>query len=222
MRLSDLVLATLRSDGWAYFRAPAGQPLPSVVLRLAQQLGSPVSSRGRPDLVDRLVPLTREHAHPASMSSKYGQGALPLHVDTSHWPEPARYLVFACENPGESSRATSICPAQRLELGLSERRLLQRGIHLISNAKKSYYCSILASGRDFIRFDPGCMSAATRDGQEAWKLLSERLKAAVATSISWSLGDVLVIDNWRVFHGREDATGDDGRSLLRVLVKERS
>ncbi|WP_366936781.1 TauD/TfdA family dioxygenase [uncultured Thiothrix sp.] len=49
-------------------------------------------------------------------------------------------------------------------------------------------------------------------------LSEQRLKDYV-TSITWSEGDVLILDNWKVLHGRgQGPRVEKDRTLVRVLV----
>lgn len=65
---------------------------------------------------------------------------------------------------------------------------------------------------------------ATADGgfDAAAACFRERMKEAVPTFISWERGRALIVDNWRVLHGRAGGTGEDAgvRRLERVLVAE--
>ena len=56
--------------------------------------------------------------------------------------------------------------------------------------------------------------------------LAERLKSfseeAKRITIDWSEGDLLIIDNWRMLHGRGSAiTIDSDRLLIKMLVDHR-
>jgi hypothetical protein len=79
---------------------------------------------------------------------------------------------------------------------------------------------IAESGRPFIRLDPGCMTPLSIEGTMALAAFDiERHTEALETH-DWSVGDVLVFDNWRFLHARGyKAPTDRGRVLLRVMVR---
>ena len=64
------------------------------------------------------------------------------------------------------------------------------------------------------------MEPMGEDGVEAMKLFSREREGTSALAFDWAAGDILVIDNWRVLHGRGNETeADIGRTLMRAYVR---
>lgn len=134
---------------------------------------------------------------------------------------PPRFLVLACDQPGASPVPTIL---QRFgDVGISkvERLACMAATFLIRNGRRSFYSTILSSDRSFVRLDPGCMSPINDESHAALHSIAPKLANARSTEIHWKAGDIIVIDNWRVMHGRgrtsERASPD--RRLLRVAVQ---
>lgn len=107
-----------------------------------------------------------------------------------------------------------------LNLDAQETSHMAAGVFLVKNGRASLYANIVKPSKSMVRFDPGCMNPVTSRGQLAADILNERLDGIRSVRIAWAEGDVLIVDNWRVLHAREAGESDEGRTLLRVLVKE--
>jgi alpha-ketoglutarate-dependent taurine dioxygenase len=211
-------LKTLADEGWVRLRGFAREHMDVSLLLLANHLGSPISSRPGSGLLDRLKPIQTERARIASLSRYHGKGRFPFHTDTAHWLTPARHLILGCFQAGSSGTGTLLTRFSDLNIDAQEARVLAEGVFLVKNGRSSWYANILNEHQSFVRFDPGCMKPATLKGGMAADMLNKRLDAARPVRIAWAEGDVLIVDNWRVFHGREAAEDDENRTLLRVLV----
>lgn len=208
----------LNEQGWVELQVALNDDLERSLLALAGTLGDVVPSRPRSGLIDRLRPASVESTRLPSLSRRYGTGAFPLHTDTAHWPTPARYILVGCLHPGRKSRATLLIRFQSLPFDLREDVLLRSGVFLVRNGSASFYSNILSDARPYVRFDPGCMSPATKDGHEANRILQKRIAENCPTRIVWTQGKLVILDNWKLLHGRESAEEDEDRVLLRVLV----
>ncbi len=65
------------------------------------------------------------------------------------------------------------------------------------------------------------MTPADPSFVDAASILHQALEQAVEVRLDWRANEVIVIDNWRMLHARED--GDDrdvdSRQLQRILVR---
>lgn len=216
--LSDVDARRLHYQGWVELQGWSLDRPEATLSALAAVLGKPSPSRPGGGLLDYLQPTTHSIARAASLSRQHGTGAFPLHTDTAHWPVPARYLVLCCLNPGGGDRGTLLLPISGLELSDQDIAVLNSGVFLVRNARQSWFSSVLMSRRPFVRYDRGCMSPATASGAESARLMEKSIANSSPVRIGWEEGTILIVDNWRVLHGREAADGDSGRMLLRMLV----
>jgi hypothetical protein len=211
--------AELEINGWCETSATDIGELSDQIIDMGKELGNPVEHRKSIGIVQKLVPIAAEDSFPNSLSSKYSRNEFPLHVDTAHWVTPCRYLILGCLSEGESNRKTVLLDYTEIDITNSEKHLLFNSPFKISNGRNSFYGQVLSKKRNFIRYDPGCMTPATNQGKGISYLFSEeRIKGALK-KITWETGKIVIIDNWRILHGR-GASMNDGhdRVLYRVLV----
>lgn len=194
-------------------------------LKIAQELGRPIASRRGIDVVQTLQVSDEECAYANSLSSRYGAGKFPLHTDLAYWQVPARYVLLRA--PDESS---STCPTLLLDFrahlkGQPFESALGKTLYLVANGRKSFLTTIggrVASGAVLLRFDRDCLRPTNRQSMATLDELEASLAACKIIEMAWSAHKVLIIDNWRMLHGRGDArdSNDRKRVLERILVTE--
>jgi alpha-ketoglutarate-dependent taurine dioxygenase len=214
-------IAALKTKGWLLgtLDASTETSLCNGLLSLASMLGAPVVPHKGVPSVSQLRPKQTKYARHKSLSAQFSVGAFPLHTDTAHWPVPCRYLLLACLTPGIGERETFVLDSATLGMPAQQRELLYTVPFRVLNGRLSFFSTVLQHGRPFIRYDPGCMSPVFPNGERVREILDNGTRPAQMTSIRWTPGQVLVIDNWRILHGRGEAACDDGqRTLLRLYV----
>jgi hypothetical protein len=217
--ITDPMRHDLEVRGWALSRRLQldGAMAAEHCLALANGLGTPIATRGR-GLVDVLVPRTPKQSRARSLSAQVGTGPQPWHVDLSHCAVPARYLVMCCLRVGQRQVATELLDRQDF---LQSRDIGDAASEpfLVRSGPCSFYGTILEGPKRFLRFDPGCMQGATK---RAGELMRRLLDQATCPSYvhRWAVGDILIIDNWRLLHRRTDASESSERTLLRVTVMQ--
>jgi alpha-ketoglutarate-dependent taurine dioxygenase len=208
-------------DGWSISSAGpiSRERLVEQMLTLARSLGEVVAGRNK-HLVEPVIPRPVDAAFPASLSSVYGLGTLPMHTDTAHWSTPCRYLVMACAEPGPQPTPTLLMDSNRVELSDQERLAMLRAVFLIRNGHRSFYGYVKDSSREFLRLDPGCMAPVCSEGAAVLRVFERDRQRHLLQRHDWKLGDILIIDNWRMLHGRGDGEQTSpGRVLLRTMVQ---
>lgn len=216
--MSANLLQELKEKGWTTKPSESkdAEHIQSALESIAADLGQPISVKN--GIVEEISPHHMEDSNPNSLSGKYGLDYFPLHCDTSHWIVPCRYILLACKNASDIPVSTKLLDTLDMNLSSSDRTLVLSSVFLIKNGRKSFYSSILSSSRDFIRLDPGCMYPLEDDGKRAMEIYSYTKQKDIVKEINWQIGDILIIDNWRVLHGRGSNPNLD-RALLRVRVK---
>lgn len=172
--------------------------------------------------VKALRPVDRVHARRNSLSARFGLGLQPLHTDGAYMPSPPRLILFECLSPGEQTCGTRILQPDLQQLAQRDQSVLRHsGWVAAASARKRMYCSVLETlplSAIRLRFDPCCMTnsyvanALTEAVRELSSISSE-------TSIHLDGGDWLLVDNWRVLHGRDDGAHlSPGRRLKRTYL----
>ncbi|WP_457936909.1 TauD/TfdA family dioxygenase [Mesorhizobium sp. 10J20-29] len=212
-------LDPLSERGWSLHRSESANADATVseLGKLGDRIGTRVGGRAGA-LEEVIEPHSADAAHPRSLSARYGLGALPFHTELSHRTRPCRYLLLGCIDPGSPAAATMLLDWQTLGFSPEELNLLEATPVLVRSGRRSFYTTILAPGGAFLRYDPGCLEAVDQRGRIALALIDNRIAAASPQAHQWRQGDILIIDNWRVLHGRSPSDPGSGRRLARVLI----
>ena len=196
---------------------------PSSIIRELDRIGDHLGTRvaGRAGCLEEVIqPRAIADAHPRSLSARYGLGTLPFHTELSHRTKPCRYLLLGCIDPGSPTAATMLLDWWNLGFSQQELDLLEVTPVLVRTGRRSFYSTIVAPGGAFLRYDPGCIEALDARGRNALRLVEDRIAGAAteAEAHHWRQGDILIIDNWRVLHGRSPSDQGSGRRLARILI----
>jgi Taurine catabolism dioxygenase TauD, TfdA family len=225
MTVDELCASTgatqVKARGWALARTPSGShELLSVLEAVARQFGTPLAGRqGR--LIDRLNPRSQGEAHPKSLSAIHGAGAFPLHTDGAHLTKPPRFIALGCQAAGSSPVPTVLVQYDSLGLAESTAADLSAAPFLVSNGRRSFYSTICDEKEMRVRYDRGCMRPASSQSAKLAVRFDDALSRAPRHIHRWAPGDILVLDNWRVLHGRGLGAGmsSSDRTLLRVTIQ---
>jgi hypothetical protein len=216
---SPVLRGSLAERGWS-LHSSESTDCDSIVRELGQlgdRLGSRVPGRAG-SLQEFIEPRAAEDAHPRSLSAAYGLGALPFHTELSHRIKPCRFLLLGCIDPGSSAATTMLLDWRTLLLSQDELDLLESAPVLVRSGRRSFYSTILAPGGAFLRYDPDCLEGPDERGRTALKLVADRISDAPSEAHHWRRGDIVIIDNWRVLHGRSPSDQGSGRRLARILI----
>lgn len=206
-------------EEFGFARVPGINSIPRLV-RLAKTLGNTASSTNN-NVVERIFPRPQLEARPNSFGSVHGTGAYPLHSDTAHWPIPTRFLVLRVV--GDVRRNTTICDALAVydSFDAEQRALVRDSVWYSNFGDACFTCSMLFRhcGKQVFRFDPQCMRPANEPAQQVTEWISEAL-ASRREKLTWENDCAIVVDNWRMVHGRGDQpTNELTRELQRIYVK---
>jgi Taurine catabolism dioxygenase TauD, TfdA family len=217
--ISILQAETFKQRGWATETIPDPKDMESYLIKIALNLGEPKQLRKSGNVVQKLVPTLSYNAHPNSLSARHSFANFPMHMDTAHWALPCRYVILGCSSVGSGNRKTKLLDFRSLKISEYEKSLLISTPFRVLNGRRSFFSTILSNQREFIRYDPGCMISTSETTTQVINIFSEKRWVNLIEEIEWKVGTVLIIDNWRVLHGRGLASKEDNdRLLYRVLV----
>ena len=186
---------------------------------LAEKFG-PVLSRHGGKFSQNLSPRYSNDAPSGTYSAHFGFGEFPLHTDLAMHLMPPRLLLL------RSITGASLVPTLLSDpvsaLSQADQSFLRSAVFHIRGKSRSFLASALRNVRDSIllRWDPVSMSPAGKRAAFARGILAE---AAGATMTEWKWlgrGTVLVVDNWRMLHGRGLVDCEERRTLERLFVEE--
>lgn len=211
----------LERDGYAFlprFRAELGSAAAFGLL-------------GEIDVVDGLNPiqtLSPRHVHdaePNTYSGNFGTGEFPLHTDLAHWAVPPRYVALRCVS-GVGAVGTTLFDGfvvansvgrSRLRMALVQpRRPLQNRLQLLRLLDAECHDESVRFRWDSIFLKPATDFAATVVADVTAFLA----RACTRQAVLEEPGDTLLLDNWRLLHGRSAVPIDAcDRKLNRAYLK---
>jgi alpha-ketoglutarate-dependent taurine dioxygenase len=222
MTLTERDRSNLAEQGWTLLRkCSIAEFWP-----LANDLGTPVPPGHRQPLITRLAPIPSDNARPRSLSARYAQGPFPLHTDAAHWRIPPRYVLLRLAEGSASRRPTLLVDFHKVAVSPAELGILRRHVWLVNGGRGRFLTSIvsdqLVRGRSVVRYDPHCMRPALPSFRTSDSVLKAALTSESPLAVEWEPAATLIIDNWRVLHGRGDAPAtEEDRVLERLLVADR-
>lgn len=192
---------------------------------IAASLGlTPTHSAGS-TAVHRLTPKSKAGSTPNTYSGIFGNDQLPLHTDLAHWRFPPRILVLRCV------KGFKTVPT-----------LLLDGASIIDDTNRSIFSRTLVRPRrpvegsfpllrlydrqegdqGMLRWDEVFIRPASPAGEIGVKKFAEGLIRSKLLEVSLAnSGDTLVIDNWRMLHGRSTVPAEcQGRVLERTYLEK--
>jgi L-asparagine oxygenase len=169
---------------------------------VAALLGEPLQLGGD-QIVQRLVPLSV--STPNTYSGNYGLDHFPFHTDLAHWSLPPRYFMLRCIK-GYTEVPTLVFDGNNVVSTIG-REILRRAVvrPRRPTAGEVRLLRILGEGPDaeILRWDSLYLKPASQIGELAFAKLQECLSSITPLTIALvEEGDTMVIDNWRMLHGR--------------------
>lgn len=171
-----------------------------------------------------LTPQTETASPPNTYSGNFGIGEFPLHTDLAHWAVPPRYIVLRCLS-GTKSVTTSVLDSlgvvqavgrEALRMAIVQpRRPLKNGKHLLRLLEQPVNANSYRIRWDTIFLKPSNeFATATMAGVH-----DALCHAQPVQFILRDPGDTLMLDNWRVFHGRSPvSSGELQREIARAYL----
>lgn len=218
--------ADLDRSGFSLFRALAPG---SSTIEVAQALGTVINIH---DLlpssgilaVQSLRPRNTNEVGLNQYSGNFGLGAFPLHTDLAHWASPPHYFLLRCV-VGSSKVLTHLLPWTPIVdfLGASE---LRKAVFAIRNRKLGYSGLVRAMSDDdgikVLRWDSIFLRPVNRQAQALASAMRHSTwnRETIAILLNQP-GDTLIVDNWRMLHGRGEVMPEDrGRHIDRAYISE--
>jgi alpha-ketoglutarate-dependent taurine dioxygenase len=176
------------------------------------RFGDPLTLPGL-DTIQRLRPLEAKQSTPNTYSGNYGLDDFPLHTDMAHWVLPPRYLLLRCI-VGSQGVATRILDGHnvigKLGEGMLSRALVQPRRPLDNTRALLRLLDSRNGSKKLLRWDDLFITPATTSSAatcESFSLLTRSLEPHEI--FLRSPGDTLLVDNWRMLHGRSRAGPED-------------
>ncbi len=174
--------------------------------------------------VQELTPKNKSEAGLNTYSGVYGTDVFPLHTDLAHWRNPPHFLMLRCV-VGFATAGTLLLDGLTL-LNYADKDLLSRSLVVPRRPRegKIHLMRLLKSiDGEFglLRWDERFIEPASPTGQKGVQMIKSVLEILRPEVIALChRGDTLVIDNWRILHGRSAVLDTHStRKLERVYLE---
>ena len=171
--------------------------------------------------VQQLIPRHTQNAPPNTYSGNFGVQSFPLHTDLAHWFLPPRYFALRCV-VGSSFVSTTLVDVKDL-ISVVGRTNLMRGLvrprrPLKGSRPLLRLLSRCVDGRELFRWDSLFIVSATNESQRICESVVKGLASIEREEVFLeNPGDTLILDNWRMLHGRSQvSSGDAARKIERA------
>ena len=220
------MFTAVKQDGFVLQKGLA----PSLAtIELAQALGTVVDvklllpSSGIPN-VQSLKPRNIDEVGQNRYSGHYGFGTFPLHTDLAHWVLPPHYLLLRCI-VGSNDVFTNILSWTPI-VDLVGTASIRKAVFITRSRRIG--CSGLVRaltgyhGTEVIRWDPIFLRPLNQHARTlACVMLDPTWNRAVMKIPLNEPGDTVLIDNWRMLHGRSQILAQSSaRHIERVYLSE--
>jgi hypothetical protein len=222
MRMSLIAIhKEIRSFGYAHL--PCHLPGNSTE-DIARSIGT-VLSLGDGSPIHQLKPQSAELSTPNTYSGMYGYNQFPLHTDLAHWRFPPRFLILRCITGFRAVPTLLVDGARAVESidhNILSRALVRPRRPIDGSLPLLRLYDQQQGHRGFLRWDEVFICPASRAGELGVQKLAECLARSVPIKISLAnQGDTLILDNWRMLHGRSPVpSACQGRVLERAYLEK--
>ena len=196
------ISTSVSADGYAVIR---NYRLDDEILQVLSSIGTLVTLPGM-NVVQYLTPKSEIGGLPNTYSGNFGMNDFPYHADLAHWYRPPRYFILRCLS-GTNSVATRLINADEINgvLGLTA----LKSALVTPRRPHGGYRSLLhlidvdPSGSQIFRWDSLFLIPATKRSAITSKKVNNYLLSTDPIEVVLeNPGDTLIVDNWRMIHGR--------------------
>ncbi len=188
-------------------------------LEVANLLGKVFRVPSMP-LVQTLTPRVKDNEPSNTYSGNYGTNEFPFHSDLAHWYTPPRYIFLRCVVPGVDVQ-TKLIDSKNIIKDV-EPELFYRS-HFLPRKRLDRSLNILKVYDEVLfRWDSIFIQPANKLAKELQYIICEKLSSVQSEAVELCCaGDGLLIDNWRMLHGRSSVSDIAmHRKLERVYFNE--
>lgn len=172
--------------------------------------------------VQALIPKQSKYAAVNHYSRSFGLGEFPLHSDLAHWAVPPRYFALRCLH-GSPTVSTHLLPSDVLTSAIGN--LARKAVFIPrKRSPAGPHCPLPMlfhrHGVKGVRWDSLFLTPLNSSASEvAHAFLMKPWRNSLESVTLLNPGDTLIVDNWRMLHGRstvDDSSG--GRKIERVYL----
>ena len=198
----------IENDGWVVIDEYSGELL-NLIENICSKLELDISFHN----YKKLIPKDKNEVEHFSLSSAYGLDDFPLHTDGAEYKTPPRFLVLRAL----SNSPTGTCIADANSICDSNIRSSKWSVKTKDGiVKTKLYEQHPKYNIEYIRFNRLSMKCDEGEKLDVYTTIDN----LTISSILWTKNKTIIIDNWRVLHGRHTLIEEDyeKRILERLQV----
>lgn len=205
----------LKKNGFILISTPPEKAM----LDVAESLGEVFKVSTMP-LVQTLTPRLKENECDHTYSGNFGVNEFPFHTDLAHWYIPPRYLFLRCIRPAANVATRLIDRASLIHSSTDE--LLTRAQFMPRKRLDRKANLLKVWNGDIFRWDSMFIMPVNKTGKLLKEHIEHRLRSIQPNDLFLNnVGDGLLIDNWRMLHGRSAIDRESmDRKIERVYFNE--
>lgn len=219
----DTLASALNNHGYLFLKA--WQPEAST-LELACSTGAVIDLETiavayKLSNLQALRPRGSDESNPHSYSAVYGFKAFPLHTDYAHWGTPPRFLMLRCR-VGDPSITTYLLPWSCVADQAGD--IINRAIVVPRRKHPAQSICPLGvryrkTGQVGFRWDSLFLRPLNQAAESLADVVQARARIDRIAIALTDPGDTLIIDNWRMLHGRSEVSQQAvGRHIERIYL----
>jgi alpha-ketoglutarate-dependent taurine dioxygenase len=145
-----------------------------------------------------------------------GHGEFALHTDESFLEHPAEFVLLHCWQAAPTGGTTRVTDSRAIQASVDRVEWIA-WTQLRLPYPCGERCSVDTAGD--VRFNPAeCADSMLSSQQRDWLARFAETVRRLAIDVPLAAGDVLLLDNRRMLHGRSAFAADSGRLLKRLRV----
>lgn len=210
----NTILKELNLKGWTEVH---GVTSDSDLLMIARNIGQ-IRPHTNNEIIFSLKPNKGEDKLKGTFSNIYGYNGFPLHTDTAFWNKPVRFILLSSYRSSKCQTILTSVDTLFGNFNLNEIKSAERAIFKVRTPHCQFYSSIIfkENGITGFKYDPNCMKPANYHGKQFVELING--KSIETINVKWSGNKAVVIDNWKMLHGRNAVDPNENRELKRIYI----
>lgn len=149
-----------------------------------------------------------------TLTKIFNNKEFPYHTDGVQYELPPKYIILLRTREASQYTATNIIDG--LSIAENNKELFfQTSFIIKGNGFRELSNIVKKKGEEYLlRYNPVIMSSYTSDKRQE---IDAIFKEVPPIKIDWKSNDILIIDNWRMLHSRDEIKNTDGiRGLKRI------
>jgi alpha-ketoglutarate-dependent taurine dioxygenase len=214
MKMTEQLRSDLIINGWVEIQNISSD---DELLNISNHIGQIVPQRNG-HMIFTLTPTEGENSTKGTFSNRYGFNPFPLHTDAAFWTIPIRYILLSSAHPSCCNTILVSVNSLLNRLENNDKKNALKAIFKVRTTHSQFYSSLFFNENNVsgVRYDSTCMFPANNSAKLFTLTMNELEIPEIR--IQWTGKNAIIIDNWRMLHGRNTAFKDEKRELKRIYI----